>query len=57
MDMVLDNTDKIGFKPPQNCFCSNSTKSKAISDPIKHKQIRQHKLIKGMAIKCDIHKE
>ena len=30
--MVLDNTDKVGFKPPQNCLCSNSTKSKAIFD-------------------------
>jgi hypothetical protein len=55
--MVLDNTDKVGFKFPQNCLCSNSTKSKAISNPIKHKQISQQKLIKGIAIKCDIHKE
>ena len=52
--MVLDNSNKVDSKPLRNCTCSAHTKSKAISNPIKHKQIKKTNN-KGIALKCDIH--
>ena len=54
--MVLDKSNKVDSKPPRVCTCNTHTESKAISNPIKHKQIKKANN-KGIAIKCDIHKE
>ena len=55
--MVLDyDIDKVDdqstIKPPkENC----SLESKAISNPIRLKQIKKAQINKGIALKCDIH--
>ena len=53
--MVLgNNIDKVENNiPPKELFC-NCSQPKAISKPLKHKQIRKSKN-KGIALKCDIH--
>ena len=54
--MALEHKDKVdnihSNKPPTDYCC---LESKAISNPIRHKQIKKAHFNKGIAVKCDIH--
>jgi hypothetical protein len=43
------------IKPPMDSCCIKYT-PKAISNPVRHKQIKKAQFNKGIAEKCDIHK-
>tara|TARA_R110002020_G_C16269117_1_gene770970 strand:- start:1472 stop:1639 length:168 start_codon:yes stop_codon:yes gene_type:complete len=52
--MALEQKNKVDsmHKPPTDYCC---LQSKAISNPIRHKQIKKAQINKGIALKCDIH--
>jgi hypothetical protein len=53
--MVVGNEiDRVENIPPKELFC-NCSQPKAISKPIRHKQIRQPQHKKSHRSKCDIH--
>ena len=54
--MVLGNEiDKVDNKLPNKELFCNCSQPKAISKPIRHKQIRQPQYKKSHRSKCDIH--